>query len=84
MPQPPLPDGTPADQPVLLQVLADLDGKLHNATYVGGPTALAGAAIAAVGSWQAEPARINGAPIAAGSHLLVRFRKPQSADGLGR
>jgi hypothetical protein len=76
MPQPVLPEGAPAEQPVLLQVLVDLDGRMYNPTYVGGPTELAAAAIAAVASWQSEPGRINGAPVATGTHVQVRFKMP--------
>lgn len=76
MPEPPLPEGAPAGQPVLLQVLVDPEGKMREATYVGGPSSLAKAAIEAVAGWKSEPARVNGAPMAAGALVEVRFKKP--------
>jgi hypothetical protein len=69
-----LPDGVaPPDEPVLLQVLIDLDGALQRPTYVGGPQHLFRAAADAVGRWRFDPARINGAPVAMGVLLQVRF-----------
>jgi hypothetical protein len=79
MPQPVLPEGAPAGEPVLLQVLVDLDGRMYNPTYVGGPASLAAAAIAGVATWQSEPARVNGAPIPTGTHVQIRFKTPGSA-----
>ena len=76
MPEPALPAGAPAGQPVLLQVLVDLDGTMREAVYVGGPAALAKAAIDAVAAWKSEPARINGVPRAAGALVQVRFKQP--------
>lgn len=76
MPEPALPEGGPAGQPVLLQVLVDPEGKMREAVYVGGPAVLAKAAIDAVAGWKSEPARVNGAPIAAGALVEVRFKQP--------
>ena len=76
MPEPTLPAGAPAGQPVLLQVLVDLDGTMREAVYVGGPAVLAKAAIDAVATWKSEPARINGVPRAAGALVQVRFKQP--------
>ena len=76
MPEPVLPEGAPVGQPVLLQVVVDPEGAMKEALYVGGPAALAKAAIEAVATWKAEPARINGAPIAASALVEVRFKKP--------
>ena len=41
--------------------------------FIGGPAALAGAAIEAVRGWTAEPARLNGAPIVTPVTLQVKF-----------
>ena len=72
---PPLPQGAnSAENRLLLQVLIDLDGRLQAATYVGGPTHLQTAALEAVKTWRAEPARINGSPVPAATLLEVRFR----------
>jgi hypothetical protein len=74
-PAPALPAGAaPADAPVRLQALVDLDGTLQRATYMGGPGPLAQAAIDAVGRWRSEPPRVNGAPIARGVVVQVKFR----------
>lgn len=73
-PMPPLPEGAAAPaEPVLIQVLLDFEGAVQRPTYVGGPAELYRAAADAVGRWRFEPARINGAPIAAGVLLQVRF-----------
>ena len=72
---PPLPEGAnPSEKRLLLQVLIDLDGKLQRATYVGGPTRLQQAAIDAVKSWRAEPAKVNGAPVPTVTLVEVRFK----------
>ena len=73
MTPPTLPAGVTSDEPVLLQVLVDLDGAAQKPTYVGGPPELRNAAIEAMGRWRFEPVRINGAPIATGALLQVRF-----------
>ena len=73
MPMPPLPEGAPADQPVLLQVLVDTEGKMQEPIHVGGPEVLRAAAIGAIGRWQSQPARINGAPVVAAVLVQVRF-----------
>ncbi len=73
--EPPLPEGAnPAEKRILLQVLIDLDGKLQQATYVGGPIHLQQAAIDAVKTWRAETATINGAPVPTITLLEVRFK----------
>jgi hypothetical protein len=78
MPQPALPAGTTADEPVLVQILIDLDGAGQQPTYVGGPQALFRAAADAVGRWRFEPPRVNGAPMTTGVLLQVRFTpRPQ-------
>ena len=69
-----LPEGTAAPaEPVLVQVLIDFDGAVQRPTYVGGPYELFRAAADAVSRWRFEPARLNGAPIANGLLLQVRF-----------
>ncbi|HWJ55973.1 MAG TPA: hypothetical protein VNR90_07130, partial [Vicinamibacterales bacterium] len=72
---PALPAGwTGGEHPVLrLQALLDLDGAARTIVYVGGPAALADAAIGAVGAWTAEPAHLNGSPIVTPIALQVRF-----------
>jgi Gram-negative bacterial TonB protein C-terminal len=73
MPQPPLPAGAAAEDPVLLQAVVDIDGAIQRASYVGGPRVLLTAATDAVARWRFEPARVNGVPIASGVLLQVRF-----------
>lgn len=72
-PQPALPEGVAAADPVLVQVLVDLDGAIQRPSYVGGPQDLFRAGADAVTRWRFEPARINGAAIASGLLLQVRF-----------
>jgi hypothetical protein len=73
-PQPALPEGTATSaEPVLIQVLIDFEGAVQRPTYVGGPSEMFRAAADAVGRWRFEPARLNGAPIASGVLLQVRF-----------
>lgn len=72
---PPLPSGlAPSDLPVRLQALVDLDGMLQRPTYLGGPMHLSQAAMDAVGRWRSEPRRINGAPVATGVIVQVKFK----------
>ena len=73
-PMPALPAGQAAtDRPVRLQALLDFDGAAQRIEYIGGPTALTAAAIAAVRGWSAEPARLNGAPMLAPVTFQVKF-----------
>ncbi|HET9371178.1 MAG TPA: hypothetical protein VFO19_13050 [Vicinamibacterales bacterium] len=75
MPQPPLPAGFTAPiSPVWLQVVVDQEGRLREATYVGGPKELVEAAIAALRDWRADPARVNGTPITADSLVVITFK----------
>jgi TonB family protein len=75
MPPPSLPAGAnPEQNRVLLQVLIDLDGAMQSATYIGGPVHLGQAAIDAVKKWRAEPARVNGAPVATAMLVEVEFK----------
>jgi hypothetical protein len=76
-PQPALPPGQPAtDRPLRLQALIDVDGAAQKISYVGGPEALAAAAVNAVRAWTAEPARLNGAGIVTPVTLQVKFVQP--------
>ena len=73
-PMPPLPAGqTPTERPIRLQALLDFDGAPQRINYMGGPPALSDAAIAAVRTWTAEPARLNGAPMVAPVTFQVKF-----------
>jgi hypothetical protein len=73
-PTPMLPAGqTSADRPVHLQAMIDLDGTVQQVVYIGGPPALASAAIEAVRGWTAEPAKLNGSPIVTPAMFQVRF-----------
>jgi hypothetical protein len=76
-PQPALPAGATAAEPVLVQVLVDLDGAVQRPSYAGGPQELFRAAADAVTRWRFEPIRINGAPVASGLLLQVRFSSAQ-------
>jgi len=74
-PQPALPEGgKPGETRVLLQVMIDLEGRLRHARYAGGPPFLRQAAIEAVKAWRAEPARVNGSPVATATLVLVPFK----------
>jgi hypothetical protein len=73
-PQPALPAGrTATERPVRLQALIDLEGRAQRVFFIGGPAALADAAIEAVRGWTAEPARLNGSPIVTPVTLQVKF-----------
>jgi hypothetical protein len=73
-PPPALPAGQPpTDRPIRLQALIDLDGRARRIVYIGGPAALTPAAIDAVRGWEAEPARLNGAPIVTPVTFQVKF-----------
>ena len=69
-----LPAGhAPVTDRVLLQTLVDTDGHVQKAVYVGGPEDLIPAALAAVATWRAEPARINGTPVVTPGMIAVPF-----------
>jgi hypothetical protein len=77
MPPPVLPSGAKAEENrVLLQVMIDLDGALQRPSYAGGPAHLQQPAIEAVKTWRAEPARVNGAPVATAMLVEVEFKPP--------
>lgn len=73
-PMPSLPPGQAAtDRPVRLQALIDMDGAAQHIVYTGGPRVLSEPAIAAVRTWTAEPARLNGAPLVTPVTFQVKF-----------
>jgi hypothetical protein len=73
-PMPALPAGhPPADRPIRLQAVLDLDGAPQRIVYTGGPRTLRDPAIAAVREWTAEPARLNGAPLVTPVTFQVKF-----------
>ena len=73
-PAPSLPAGQVAtDRPVRLQAIIDLEGLAQRVFFIGGPAALTDAAIETVRSWTAEPARLNGSPVATPVTLQVKF-----------
>lgn len=73
--QPSLPPGTSEPDPsVFLHAIVDVDGTFTRPVYMAGPRSLLEAASAAVRSWKAEPARINGEPVISVVTLRVEFR----------
>lgn len=72
-PSPKLPSGAKGPGTVFLQAVVDFEGQFQEPVYIGGPSELVSAAREAVSKWRAEPARINGAPLATGVLLQVRF-----------
>jgi hypothetical protein len=76
-PQPPLPAGnTEADPAVFVQAVIDMDGAFQRPIYIAGPESLREAAIAAVKTWKATPARMNGEPVVQAVSLRVDFTRP--------
>ncbi len=77
MPEPTLPDGVqPPSEPVWLQAVVDLEGRLLNAQHVGGPGGVfVERAKETLRDWRAEPARINGSPVVADTHVVFAFKK---------
>jgi hypothetical protein len=75
LPPPALPAGAnPAELRLLLQVLIDHDGAMLRGTYAGGPAHLYQPALEGLKTWRAEPARLNGAPVATSTLLEFRFK----------
>ena len=72
-PSPEVPEGAKTPATVFLQAIVDFEGRFREPVYIGGPNELVAAAREAIAQWRAEPARINGAPIAVGVLLQVRF-----------
>jgi hypothetical protein len=77
IPPPPLPAGnTEADPAVFVQAVIDMDGAFQRPIYIAGPESLREAAIAAVKTWRATPARMNGEPVVQAVSLRVEFTRP--------
>jgi hypothetical protein len=77
MPEPTRPEGIePPAEPVWLQAVVDLEGRLLNAQHVGGPGGIfVDRARDTLRDWRAEPARINGSPVVADTHVVFAFKK---------
>ena len=73
MPDAILPDGAEPGPPMLLQVVVDTDGQIQMPEYIGGAPQLVETAKQSLSRWRVEPARANGAPVATGVLLQVRF-----------
>jgi hypothetical protein len=87
MPEPTLPEGTgPPDEAVWFQAVVDLDGRLVQATRIGGPEdpLLIERALGTLADWRAEPARVNGSPVVSDTLLVFRFRGSGFRLGFGR
>jgi len=77
MPEPTRPEGVevPAE-PVWLQAVVDLEGRLLNAKHVGGPGGVfVDRARETLREWKADPARVNGSPVVADTLVLFAFKK---------
>jgi hypothetical protein len=77
MPEPTRPDGIePPSEPVWLQAVVDLEGRLLNAQHVGGPGGIfVERARETLRDWRAEPARVNGTPVVADTLVVFAFKK---------
>ena len=76
--RPALPEGAALpDGPIWFQAVVDLEGRLTHLTHSGGSedAALVAAARAAVATWRAEPARVNGSPVVADTMIAVSFEE---------
>lgn len=62
---------------IAVQAIIDHDGQFREAASLGGPVELARAAVEAVGTWRADPPRVNGAPLASPVVLQVSFEGRQ-------
>ncbi|WP_129346603.1 TonB-dependent receptor plug domain-containing protein [Sorangium cellulosum] len=74
--EPPYPPGATGDATVVLRIVVRADGTVGEAEAVAGVEPFAGAAVQAAPSWQFEPARRDGRPVAARILLRVAFRAP--------
>ncbi len=73
-PMPPRPAGdTSGVAWIAVQAIIDHHGAFQEARSLGGPDALAKAAIEAVGAWRVQPPRANGAPLTVAVVLIVSF-----------
>jgi hypothetical protein len=62
------------DPTVYLQVIFDSEGHFVRPLHIGGPKSLVQAAIETIGTWRAEPVRLNGTPVINPMLLQVIFR----------
>jgi hypothetical protein len=62
------------DPTVYLQVILDTDGHFVRPLHIGGPKSLVQPAIETIGTWRAEPVRLNGTPLVNPMLLQVIFR----------
>jgi hypothetical protein len=76
MPEPTRPEGVPEpSEPVWLQAVVDLEGRLLNAQHIGGPGGIyVERSLATLRDWKADPARINGSPVVADTHVVFAFK----------
>ena len=77
MPEPTRPEGVAApSEPVWLQAVVDLEGRLVNAKHMGGPGGIyVERALETLKEWKAEPARVNGSPVVADTLVVFAFKK---------
>jgi hypothetical protein len=82
--EPPRLQATPAAMPpgisepdptVYLQVILDTEGRFARPHHIGGPKSLVPTAIETIGTWRAEPVRLNGKPVINPMVLQVIFRQ---------
>jgi hypothetical protein len=63
------------DPTVYLQVILDTEGRFVRPLHIGGPKSLVPTAIDTIGTWRAEPVRLNGKPLINPMMLQVIFRQ---------
>ena len=73
-PMPAKPAGAAPVKWIALQAILDHAGNFRMPISLGGPPDLAKVAMDAIANWRAEPARINGAPLATPVVLQVTFK----------
>jgi hypothetical protein len=59
-------------EPVWLQAVVDVEGRLQRGTFIGGPEALAQRALETLRDWRAEPARVNGHAVVSDTLAVLR------------
>ena len=73
---PRIPDGVRLGEPVIrFQTVVDVDGRFQDPIRRSGPDVLVPPAQAALRSWRAAPARVNGSAVPVESLAVVRFRR---------
>lgn len=76
----PMPERPAGDQSdvawVAVQAIVDHQGRFQQPHALGGPPLLVKAALAAIAQWQAQPMRVNGAPVVSAVVLRVTFVAP--------